>query len=584
VDIQKITQAMNLTFSRRSFLRTLGAGGALLVGGGLSACAVPPSGVAAPATGPTPRGPSGGFSPDLEINLRAAAGNAQILPGKSTAVWGYQASLARGDASSLLTLKDNYLGPIIRAKKGQRVRVNFKNDLPAGHPSIVHWHGLTLPEDMDGHPRFAVQPGQSYVYEFEVIDRAGPYWFHPHPHEQTGVQVYNGLAGMFLVSDPEEAAAGLPTGAFDVPLIIQDRAFDASNQFAYLGGAGSMPASPSAPAGGMPGHNMAGMGGSMGGSATPAPGGMMGGMQGAMDQMMGFLGTRVLINGKPDYSLSAATRAYRLRLLNGSNARIYKLGWSDGSPIIVIGSDGGLLEKPVEKPYVMLAPGERVEVWADFSRFKLGAEITLQSLKFEGADDHGGMMGGMMSSGAPDQGTPMTLLKVKVEREEKETLSLPRTLSSITRLQAEQAVNAAAPRQIALTLNGMQWLINNRTFEMDSALPEETVKLGTTEVWEIVNKLNPGQMMDANGMAHPMHIHGGQFQVLSREVLPQLKAGWDSVREGRVDEGWKDTVLVMPGETVKLAMKFERYKGLFVYHCHNLEHESSGMMRNYRVA
>jgi FtsP/CotA-like multicopper oxidase with cupredoxin domain len=119
---------------------------------------------------------------------------------------------------------------------------------------------------------------------------------------------------------------------------------------------------------------------------------------------------------------------------------------------------------------------------------------------------------------------------------------------------------------------------------MDSALPEETVKLGTTEVWEIVNKLNPGQMMDANGMAHPIHIHGGQFQVLSREVLPQLKAGWDSVREGLVDEGWKDTVLVMPGETLRLAMKFERYKGLFVYHCHNLEHESSGMMRNYRVA
>ncbi len=574
---------MNLTFSRRSFLRTLGAGGALIAAGGITACAVPSNGIAAPASPGAPvRGGSSGFSPDIELNLRAAAGNAQILPGKPTSVWGYQASLAKGDGSSLITLKDNYLGPIIRARKGQRVRVNFKNDLPAGHPSIVHWHGLTLPEEMDGHPRFAIQPGQSYVYEFEIIDRAGSYWFHPHPHEQTGVQVYNGLAGMFLVSDPEEAAAGLPAGAYDVPLVIQDRAFDANNQFVYLGGAGSMPAMTGNNAGGMPGHNMPGMGGTggmMGGSATPGPGGGMG----AMEQMMGFLGARVLVNGKPNYTLQAATRAYRLRLLNGSNARIYKLAWSDGSPVVVVGTDGGLLEKPVEKPYVMLAPGERAEVWADFSRLKVGAEISMQSLKFEGVEDVGGMMGGMMAGSGPEQGTPMTLFKVKVEREEKETLSLPRTLSSITRLQADQAVNAANPRQIAMTLNGMQWLMNNRVFEMDSVLPEETVKLGTTEVWEIVNKLNPGQMMDANGMAHPIHIHGGQFQVLSREVLPQLRAGWDTVREGRVDEGWKDTVLVMPGERVKLAMKFERYKGLFVYHCHNLEHESNGMMRNYRV-
>lgn len=165
---------MNPNFSRRSFLRTLGAGGALIAAGGITACAVPPRQAAAPAVGgPAPRGASGSFSPDIELNLRAAAGSAQVLPGKSTAVWGYQASLARGDASSLVTLKDSYLGPIIRAKTGQRVRINFKNDLPAGHPSIVHWHGLNLPDDMDGHPRFAVQPGQSYVYEFEVIDRAG---------------------------------------------------------------------------------------------------------------------------------------------------------------------------------------------------------------------------------------------------------------------------------------------------------------------------------------------------------------------------------------------------------------------------
>lgn len=512
------------------------------------------------------RGPSKDFAPDLDISLRATAASMPILPGKPTAVWTYQGSVVNGDAGSLATLKDNYLGPIIRAKKGQRVRITFKNELPADQPSIVHWHGLRLPEEMDGHPRYAIQPGQSYVYEFEVIDRAGPYWFHPHPHGHTARQVYNGMAGLFIVSDEEEAAARLPEGEFDVPLVIQDRTFDADNQFVYPDASSGMMG------GGMMNHSMPGMGD----SATPGSGGMM---EGGMQMMMGVLGSQMLVNGKPDFTLPVATRAYRLRLWNGSNARIYKLGWSTGEPIVVIGSDGGLLEKPVAKPYVMLAPGERVEIWADFRALKTGTEITMESLSFEGAEDPGGMMSG----NAPQQGAPLTIFTVRVEKSEDETRALPTAFSAITRLRPEDTVNASNPRQMALTLNGMQWLINGRQFEMEDVLPQETVKLGSSEIWEIVNKLNPGQMMDANGMAHPIHIHGVQFQVLSREVLPQLKAGWDTVREGLVDEGWKDTVLVMPGERVKLAMRFERYRGTFVYHCHNLEHENGGMMRNYRV-
>ncbi len=519
---------------------------------------------------PAVRGPSKDFVPDLDISLQATAATASSLPGKPTAVWTYQGSVIKGDAESLATLQDNYLGPIIHAKKGQHVRVTFKNDLPAGQPTIIHWHGLRLPEEMDGHPRYAIQPGQTYVYEFEVIDRAGPYWFHPHPHGQTAHQVYMGLAGLFIVNDEEEAAAGLPAGEFDVPLVIQDRTFDADNQFVYqAAGAGMM-------GGGMMNHSMPGMGD----SATPGSGSQM---DGGMQTMMGMLGSQMLVNGKPNFALPVATRAYRLRLWNGSNARIYKLGWSTGEPIVVLGTDGGLLEKPATKPYVMLAPGERVEIWADFRAVKTGTEITMESLPFEGAEDPGGMMGGMMNGNAPQQGAPLTLFRVKVDRSENETRALPTALSTITRLRPEDTVNASNPRQMALTLNGMQWLINGRQFEMEEVLPQETVKLGSSEVWEIVNKLNPGQMMDANGMAHPIHIHGVHFQVLSREVLPQLKAGWDSVREGLVDEGWKDTVLVMPGERVKLAMKFERYGGTFVYHCHNLEHENNGMMRNYRV-
>jgi FtsP/CotA-like multicopper oxidase with cupredoxin domain len=129
----------------------------------------------------------------------------------------------------------------------------------------------------------------------------------------------------------------------------------------------------------------------------------------------------------------------------------------------------------------------------------------------------------------------------------------------------------------------MEWQINGKTFVMDEVAPDEIVRLNTLELWEIVNETNPGEMMDPMGMAHPIHIHGGQFQIVQRTVLPELRAGWEEVKDGYVDEGWKDTVLVMPGERVQLLMAFRDYTGMYVYHCHNLEHEDAGMMRNYRI-
>jgi FtsP/CotA-like multicopper oxidase with cupredoxin domain len=361
--------------------------------------------------------------------------------------------------------------------------------------------------------------------------------------------VYQGLAGLFLVTDDEETAAGLPAGEYDVPLIIQDRTFDPDNQLVYL------------------------------------PGGMM-------DQMMGLLGDQILVNGQPDFALPVATRAYRLRLLNGSNSRIYKLGWSDKTPLTVIATDGGLLEAPVERDYVTLGPGERIELWADFTGGPLGAEVKLQSLAFIGAEGdelapgggmHGHMQNMMMSAAALPNGQPFDVLTVRIEREEKETLTKPTGLAALTRYNLEDAINAANPRSYSLTFRQMVWLLNDRQFEMDGTADNEIVRLNDLEVWEFVNELNPGQMMETLGMAHPMHIHGVQFQVLSREVLPEVAAGVESVREGYVDGGWKDTILLMPGERVKLLLKFSDYPGLYLYHCHNLEHEDQGMMRNYRV-
>ncbi len=475
--------------------------------------------------------PEGKFIPDLDIALKATSAEIPILPGNPTNVWSYQAQLLKGDPANLIPLERTYLGPIIRARTGQKVRIRFTNDIV--DKTIVHWHGLHVPADMDGHPRFVIPKGESYIYEFEVRNRAGTYWYHPHPHGMTGPQVCGGLAGLFLVSDDEEKAAGLPTGKYDIPLVIQDRAFDNNNQLIYLSG-----------------HHM--------------------------EQMTGFLGDWILVNSLPDFSLLVATRAYRLRFLNGSNSRIYKLAWQDGHPLTIIGTDGGLLEKPVQRRYVMLGPGERLELWADFSNHPVGSKLNLVSLPFDAGVMGGGRMGrGMMGSAAVlPNGAGFPILRVKVSRREKETLALPQRLSTITRYRYPDAVNREYPRRFNLVMRHMTWTINGRTFQMQEVANDKKVHLNSLEVWEFINEGGGMGMMGGMNMPHPMHLHGKQFQVLERRGV---------THDGYVDEGWKDTVLLMPDERIRILVRFGDYPGLFLYHCHNLEHEDMGMMRNYLI-
>jgi FtsP/CotA-like multicopper oxidase with cupredoxin domain len=472
-------------------------------------------------------------------------------------------------------LPDSYLGPILRLRRGQKVRIDFINRLD--QPSTVHWHGLHVPDTMDGHPRFAIGRGERYRYEFEVRNRAGTYWYHPHPHGHTGEQVYFGLAGLLLVSDEEEQALPLPRGQYDLPIVIQDRSFDDGNQLRYLSGTGPTARGDASGAPSAPGNTMGG-GGMMGGMMSR--GAMMsGGMGDMMTRMMGFLGDTILVNGRPDASIEVATHPYRLRILNGSNSRIYKLAWQDGRPLTVIGTDGGLLERPVHKDYVMLAPAERVELWADFSKDDLGTQLTLMSLAFEGS--MGGMMGmmdggpmaAMMDNSSLAAGAQFPIFKVNVARKTNARLELPERLSAVSWPRLQDAVNRAKPRAFRITMAQMQWGFDGRGFEMMAVAPNEVVKLGTTEVWEFAN--DSGMMT----MAHPIHVHDPQFQVLER----RHGAASGGVRDGYVDQGWKDTVLVMPGDRVKLLMRFADYPGLYLYHCHMLEHEDLGLMRNYRI-
>jgi FtsP/CotA-like multicopper oxidase with cupredoxin domain len=275
-----------------------------------------------------------------------------------------------------------------------------------------------------------------------------------------------------------------------------------------------------------------------------------------------------------------------LRLLNGSNSRIYKLAWEDGTPLTVIGTDGGLLEKPLQKKYIILAPSERAEIWIDFSQHPIGSEIRLVSLPFAGEGD---MMGGMMVGASLPQGAPFTVMTVEVAEKANSSTKLPEKLSSISRYKVTDSVNNRSPRtfKLAMTMGG-GWTINGRTFEMTNTASDEIVKLDTLETWEFINQAEGrgrGMGMMGGGMAlpHPMHVHGLQFQVVEREIDPAFRGAWETVSDGYLDEGWKDTALTMPGERVKILLKFEDFTGLYLYHCHNLEHEDMGMMRNYRV-
>ena len=480
--------------------------------------------------------PADGFVPDVELGLTAAPDEAAILPGNRTRVWRFSGRVIKGPPDALQAVPGSYLGPTIRVRTRQKVRIRFTNQLPES--SIVHWHGLDVPEHADGHPRLAIAPGKDYVYDFEAANRAGTYWYHPHPHMRTAAQVYRGLAGLFIIRDEEEDAVGLPSGEAESVCVLQDRRFDAANQLVFRG------------------DNM-------------------------MEMMNGFLGDRVLVNGLPRPTRDVDAGWHRIRFLNGSNARFYKLAWSIDQPMTVIGGDGGLHERVTRTPVLTLAPGQRADVLLDLTGVAANTEIHLESRAFPEADAGvvgmgmgmmGGRMGGMGSGSSVPNGAALRLMTLRTRARKGVAFRVPDRLATF------DSTWAARPdvkvRRVPLLFQRMNWSLGGRTFDMSDVAPEETVPAGSTQIWEFSNIAN-GMGMAA---AHPIHVHGRQFRVLGRSG-----GAANALREGIVDEGWKDTVLVLPGETVRAQITFTRHPGLYLYHCHILEHEDMGMMRNFRV-
>ncbi len=273
------------------------------------------------------------------------------------------------------------------------------------------------------------------------------------------------------------------------------------------------------------------------------------------DVMRGYLSDKLLVNNTESPFLNVKTRFYRFRVLNGSNGRIYDLALSNGASFTVIGNDGGLLEKPAVLTHALLSPGERLDILIDFSKMTVGSEVFLQS-NANSIAEHGDKT--------------FKILKFKVATQEAETFTVPSVLSTITPLSISDAKRsrAFALPPAHMTSSSMAHMagmhtINGRIFSMGRI--DETVTAGETEIWEFDNSVG--------GDPHPMHIHGVQFQVIERTsgvVEPYEK-------------GWKDTVLVKKGEKVKIIMRFPNEKGLFLLHCHNLEHEDDGMMMNFEI-
>ncbi len=443
--------------------------------------------------------------PPFEINLEASKSHYPLRPGNSTEMLTFKGE-SLGSLSPL-SKGSGFLGPTIEVNKGQGLKINFRNRL--NEESIVHWHGLHLPENQDGHPSFAVGPGETYNYQFQVTNRAGLYWYHPHPHGRTGFQVYSGLAGLFVVRDEEEKALNLPSGENELFLVLQDRHLDENNQLIYV--------------------------------------------QSGHDIMMGKVGDQLVVNGSLDRSQKVRQEAYRLRLLNGGNAYPYRLQWSDGSPLHLIGTDGGLLEKREELENILFTPGERLDILVDFSNKKMGEEIELLSVPLV----------------ENENSKAFSLYKFKVSGSGSTQFKMPEKLSHYERINPEEASNFNNPKVFRLEPKaGVGWTIDGLPYEMNEVRPKERIPLGSTEIWEFD--------LTNSGMIHPMHIHGSPFQVLERIHGP--------LSQGLVfDKGWKDTVAVLPGDRVRVIKRFDDFSGQFLFHCHILEHEDHSMMRNFVV-
>jgi spore coat protein A len=410
----------------------------------------------------------------FELTIRE--GRAEIIPGELTPVYGYDGI---------------YPGPTIRARKGRTSVVRVTNGLTFNQN--VHLHGGLVPAASDGHPMQLIAPGGAFTYTYPNTQDAATLWYHDHAHGLSARTMFYGLAGFYIVEDELEDSLDLPAGDFDVPLVIQDRAFNADGSLRYT-------------------ENI--------------------------DE--GFLGDTIVVNGSVSPRFAVKRALYRLRFLNASNAREYRLELSNGDPMVQVAGDGGLLVAPVSRTAVPLAPAERVDVLVDFRRLRAGAQVQLRN--------------GLGSGGT----AAVTRFDVTSR-----TADSGRVPSKLRPREEIPAPVATRRWDLMFSTSGTpEWQMSGIGFDMDGI--DARARLGTTERWLFVN---------TSHRAHPMHLHGVHFRVLDRSS--------GAVHPG--DRAWKDTVMVRVDETVVVQPRFAPNPGRFVFHCHNLEHQEKAMMLQLEV-
>ncbi len=432
-----------------------------------------------------------------------------------------------------------YLGPTLRFRRGERVRLEVKNSLE--EMTTLHWHGMQLPAKSDGGPYQTIAPGATWVSEYDVIQRPMTAWYHPHQMHATARQVYMGMAGMIRVEDPAELTIDLPStyGVDDLPLVIQDRRLFTDGTHPYSTG------------------------------ATLA----------MREGRAGLKGDTMLVNGAVRPRAVVPRGVVRLRLVNGSNARNYNLGLADGRPFQHIASDGGLLGAPVNTTRVLLGPGERAELLVDFTRDEPGAKVALQSFSGEVfAALFTGMMGANLAD-TRDRDT-FDVMSFEVGAAPSRAIVPPSAFTPIERMAATEAVRT---RELVLSMSmggggmgagggGMGRmggvLINGASMMSLTDVPaaiDFRIPVGDSELWVVTND---------SDMAHPLHIHHRHFQIVDIDGGPPPAAL----------AGWKDTVLIRPRQVVRLLLKFEGTADStfpYMFHCHILEHEDRGMMGRF---
>jgi len=454
-------------------------------------------------------------------------GKAEILPGLQTEVWGYEGC---------------FPGPTIESRSGRATIVHNINELPV--PVSTHLHGGRTPASSDGFPTDLILPRHQSSEEHS-----------PHAHHGNPDRPLDNKAGWSFHQGSKDYLYPLEQRA--ATLWYHDHRMDFTGPQVYRGLAGfhiirdeeenALPLPKDEKD--VPLMICDRSFGEDGSFIYPARDPSLQRKPGVKEHYMeGVLGDAILVNGVPWPFMEVSNTRYRFRILNASNARRYRLALepesSDGAPFVQVGSDGGLLGAPITHRTITIAPAERFDVVIDFSRYPVGTKVTLKNRLGDG--------------------TTSRVMRFHVVRKEKEESTVPKRLSDMSAFEALGKSGPRLTRKFSFTRaapNGqVVWAINGKVF--DPSRINARPKLGSTEIWEFSTDVH-----------HPVHLHLVHFKVLSRNGRRPLPK----------DAGWKDTVDVLPGQVVRVICRFDGYRGKYVFHCHNLEHEDMMMMANFEV-